>query len=145
MRGNDAWFDRLRRGLARCEGVRSVAVNPGTASVLILHTSSLDRIAAWANDHGFFALQADTQTAEPASAHFAGRLAAADTRVHEMSGGLVDGRSLVFVGLLVAAAWQLLRGNVWPAAGSLAWYAFNSLPAFRPAPQARQRATRASG
>jgi hypothetical protein len=141
-RGDQAWFERMRRGLARCDGVRSVDVNAKTASVLVVHATDFDTLTTWAAEHELFVLEIPEPAAVPASAQFADRLAAVDTRVHHLSGGLVDGRAVAFVALVAAAGWQLLRGNAWPAAGSLVWYAFSVLPGRRPG-SSRRRAQKA--
>jgi hypothetical protein len=45
-----------------------------------------------------------------------------------MTSGQFDGKEAALLGLLLAGAYQIVRGNLWPAAGTLVWYAFSLLP-----------------
>jgi hypothetical protein len=128
-RRNATWFEQARRTLLECGAVRSVAVNPLSASILVTHAADFDQVVEFAAARGLFAVQAPSMPAIPASEHFAGKLRKVDTRLQELSRGAVDARAVAFAGLLLAGVWQLLRGNILPAAGSLVWYAFSSLPA----------------
>jgi hypothetical protein len=132
-RRDAAWFEHARRTLLQCDGVQAVEINPATGSVLVRHTADFEKIVEWAGAHDLFEVRVPAAPATPASAQFAAGLSGVDARINSLSRGAVDGRALVFAGLLAAGAWQLLRGNVWPAAGSLVWYAFNALPGVRQA------------
>jgi hypothetical protein len=128
-RKNEQFFAQAEESLKRCEGVSKVETNPLTGSILILHSSSIEEIKEFAEKEDLFVIQtANNSAAPPLSEQISTGLKSFDTRVAEMTSGRFDGKEAALLGLLVAGAYQIVRGNLWPAAGTLAWYALSLLP-----------------
>jgi hypothetical protein len=128
-RKNEPFFAQAEESLKKCEGVLKVETNPLTGSILILHSSSIEEIKEFAEREDLFAIQTPNgSVARPFSEQISTGLKSLDTRVAEMTSGQFDGKEAALLGLLLAGAYQIVRGNLWPAAGTLVWYAFSLLP-----------------
>jgi hypothetical protein len=130
-RNNERFFAQAEESLKKCESIVKVETNPLTGSILILHSSGIDEIKEFAEREGLFIIQAANDPAPPPPPLFeqiSTGLKSFDTRVGEMSNGQLNGREMALSGLLIAAAYQLVRGNLFPAGGTLVWYALNLLP-----------------
>jgi Heavy metal associated domain 2 len=117
--------------LSRCPGVNSVRTNQRTGSVLVQHgDGDLDVIVLYAQESDLFDLNLEGARGPEASptAIVERRLARLDSWVRSETGDRSTLGSVTFVALLVAAVWQAARGQVLPAAATLAWYAFALAP-----------------
>ena len=113
--------------LGKCEGIESLQVNPLTGSVLLLHHVDLSIIARCAEQGEVFLL-AQPVPALPVTQQIAVHFHSLDQRLQRTSGGKLDLGAAAFFGLTLAASYQLLRRNVWPAGVTLLWYAASLLP-----------------
>jgi hypothetical protein len=132
MRRNEAYFVNVEKSLRECKGVAGVETNALTASVLVYHASSLDAIKEFAEGRNLFLIEAEPAPEKVNSlskALLSGRVAeglkSLDQRIVTITGGKLDGKEAAFSGLLLAAAYQMLKGNLFPAGGTLLWYALN--------------------
>lgn len=128
-RKNEQFFAQAEESLMKCEGVSKVETNPLTGSILILHSSSIEEIKEFAEREDLFVVQTPNNSVpRPLSKLISTGLKSLDTRVAEKTNGQFDGKEAALLGLLLAGAYQIVRGNLWPAAGTLVWYAFSLLP-----------------
>ncbi|HEX5081309.1 MAG TPA: hypothetical protein VFY40_04650 [Blastocatellia bacterium] len=124
MRRNDAYFQNVQKALQECNGVAGVETNPLTASVLVYHFSSLDKIKEFAEGRNLFLIEAKPESSESLpSERISAQLKSLDQRIMEITGGRLDGKEAAFSGLLLAAAYQVFKGSVLPAGATLVWYA----------------------
>jgi hypothetical protein len=129
-RGDSAYFANVTEQLGQCPGVSSVIASEVTGSVLVLHEApEPDVLVAYARTFELFNLPAATVPAVHAGrppaeliTHSLGHL---DQWIRAETGSCTDLRSLVLTGLIGAAVWQTLRGQLLPAAATLIWYALS--------------------
>jgi hypothetical protein len=125
---DDRFFAEAKRQIETWPGVRRVEVNPLTGSVLILFEESAaapGEIERRARESGLFAVEssaAERKRMPPAEAAVE-RVRRLDERLREWTGGAGDLRSVVFLSLIAAGAFQLMRGKVAAPAVTLFWYA----------------------
>lgn len=128
-RKNQQFFAQAQESLKNCEGVFKVETNPLIGSILLLHSSSIEEIKEFAEREALFVIQtANDPPAPPLFEQISTGLKSLDTRVAEMTGGQINGKEVALSGLLLAAAYQMVLGNFWPAGGTLVWYALTLLP-----------------
>ena len=116
--------ERLQRD---CPGVRTVRVNPLTASVLILHAGSFPPLGPFAAGAGLFRLEATPPPLQPVGPALRSAASAIDRSVRRSAGGTWDLWTLLALLLLTLALVQARRGAVLPPAVSLAWQALTAL------------------
>jgi hypothetical protein len=128
-RRNAPYFEEIEVALAEYPGVTKVTTQPLTASVLIIYDKSFDLAEVTA-----LAEQAELFVLSPKKARFATitevatlRLRTMDDQMRDLTGGLMDLRSLLFVMLLAMAIRQLLRGNIMAPALTLIAFALQVL------------------
>ncbi len=116
-------LDRLAVELALVEGVRSVAVNPLTGSVLVHHDGPAEALVERVRSRGL--LRVDSlEPREPAlRERLARRLARLDRTIDRATRGELDLAGAALLGLLLLALVQLARGRIAGPALSLLWYA----------------------
>lgn len=126
------YFENGADKLAELDGTGSVVANPGTASFLVLHRTSLEALGDFARAKGLFDLKLhdETNAAGPRSLPhaFADSFDLADLALRIRTGGRVDLVSIIFGALVAAAGFQMYRGKTLPAGVSLLHYAFHLIP-----------------
>jgi hypothetical protein len=121
-----AYFDDVARALAECDGVRDVRASALTGSVLVIHTTTLEAIAAFGAQRGLFALapgahevalarERSWPIAKNAKNAKHDPLARSDTRARRLSASLAS-----------LGALQTVRGQVMAPALTLFWYAYDA-------------------
>lgn len=120
-RGDIEFFSLAGQWLSECPGVTQVEVNARTGSLLIRHTVPFPQIAAFADDHNLFTLQADNESSGSISHQASANLAWVNTRLAQLSAGTLDLRSVLFLSLLVLCLVQIYRGQILIPAGALLW------------------------
>jgi hypothetical protein len=127
-RGDADYFSRLREQLGQCPGVLSVTTSAVTGSVLVIHEAAdSDTLLSYARTFELFELAVENAGAvervrSPAEI-LTHNLERMDRWVRTETRQTTDLRSLALTGLIGAAVWQALRGQVFPAAATLVWYA----------------------
>jgi hypothetical protein len=127
-RRDDAYFAHVAQQLRQCPSVVEVIVTPLTGSVLVRHEGTdIEVIAGYGKAFELFEVGVPARHpdhAEPLPDQvIRERLDRIDRWMRRESGDHADARSMALLGLLAAAVWQLARGNVLPAGGTLLWYA----------------------
>jgi len=123
QRRNSEYFAKIRKCLAKLEGVQSVETNYLSGSVLVLHQSSPRAIQDYAEEKGLFQVRRSNSPVVALSQRIASGLRQVEGRVNAFTQGEVDMTGLAFLGLAVAGGYQILKKNVWPAGVTLLWYA----------------------
>jgi Heavy metal associated domain 2 len=117
--------------LSRCPSVTSARTNQHTGSVVVEHgDGDLDVILLYAQESDLFDLdlRGPREPGASPAAIVAHRLARLDSWVRSETGDRSTLGSVTFVALIAAAVWQAARGQILPAAGTLAWYALALAP-----------------
>jgi hypothetical protein len=122
-RNRREYFARVRDRLAKMEGVESVETNWATGSVLLLHNSTSEQVARFAQEQGLFEVRAGEPLATAVSQRMAQGASRVVQRVNNLTRGEVDFPGLVVLGFTAAGLVQVLRRNAWPAGMTLFWYA----------------------
>lgn len=125
-RGDPAFFAETAQRLEQCDGVNEVRATPVTASLLIMHATSLEAIAAWASQQQLFSLRSGPAAAgsqprphDPAIWRTM-RPAAPDLQKQQDRRARIVSTSLVGLGAL-----QTIRGQIFAPAITLFWYAYD--------------------
>ena len=125
----DADVTGLEDAVAALPGVRSVAWQPRTRGLLVLHDPAVDvstvlDTVAQHTDVELPDVPAPAEPEPPLTTLLARPVSDLNERLHRLSGGLADLRSLAPAALVAWAALELLRGRGAPLAWSSAlWYA----------------------
>ncbi|MFN3324193.1 MAG: HMA2 domain-containing protein [Bryobacteraceae bacterium] len=122
-RGDQGYFSELERSLASCQGIASVRVNPTTGSVLVLHHASPDAIVSYAHERSLFQPATVLMKVEKITESICAPFLDLDSRIQRLSEGRLDLRGSAVLGLAALSVAQMLRHRVWPAGGTLLWYA----------------------
>ncbi|OPY76379.1 MAG: hypothetical protein A4E64_01538 [Syntrophorhabdus sp. PtaU1.Bin058] len=125
-RRNAEYFTALEKDLITIEGVESVIANPVTASLLLVHNVSLERLSEYAAEKQLFSLihiPPKQMTFHDSLTHNFNVL---DKKVKDYTQGATDIGSLAFLGLAGAGIYQISKGNFTaPAWYTAFWYALN--------------------
>lgn len=126
-RRDEAFFGTVAERLSGWDSVDRVEVNPLTASVLVHCGNSDALVVEMERRNDLFALVADPAENGDGKPRIVltdrvTRLwKQGDKALRRWSDGSTDIRSAAFVVLIATAAYQLLRGQVFPPAGTLLW------------------------
>ena len=140
-RRDEAFFDAVKERLSRWSSVKSVEVNPITASVLVYFTGASSLFIDHQQRNDLFRLTMPepemlrnglSNGGAPLLDRARSGVERVDLRLHDRSGGQVDLRSLAFLGLVGAGLVQLANGCISAPAITLFWYAGDLLGIWRP-------------
>jgi hypothetical protein len=121
-RGDTRYFETVREGLCRLDGVGPVEINPTTGSILVWHATPFDDVSGRAQQSRLFAVDRSLTAAPPAASS-----SELGPSIRSPFGPLANPRLAAFALLLGLGLIQLLRGQVMPPAISLLWYATTAL------------------
>lgn len=111
-RGDTAYFNEVKAQLESEKGIAGVEVNPKTASVLVFHGTTEEKVAQAAAKTGLFAVSAEAVHHDPGQ-HFVGLGP--------------DLKRLVPPFLILLALIQVMRGNLFAPASALFLTALNMM------------------
>lgn len=126
-KGNAAFLADMAGRIAALPPVTDVAQRPLTGSLVVSYQGPAEALLAAAGAADLVDLVLEEA---PGSAADAARERAvlADLLVALKTGGVLDIRSLAFLGFLGVGLWQLARGGpLWPPAATAFWYAASAL------------------
>lgn len=133
-KGDMVYFAELAEGFADCQTITQLELNPVSASVLICHDHSDNflTIAGFAQKNGLFSIIDKPEETfnfpkKPVTNFASAGVARIDQSLSDFTGGLLDGRSLLFLALIGLAIRQMSKEHVLGASSSLLWYAFRVL------------------
>ncbi len=119
-----AFFQDVAARLNGIEGVQA-SVTPETSSVLIHYQGDLESLlisAAAAGLEKFIDLEMGDEPLAPLADRIIDQAATVEQKLLASTGGQIDGRSFVMLGLMLAAGVQLFRGQLFGPAVPLLWY-----------------------
>ncbi|WP_225071264.1 HMA2 domain-containing protein [Desulfuromonas sp. CSMB_57] len=130
QRGNQAFFAALRDKLADCHSISQVTVNPGTASLLVLHNGDLSEVAEFVASEKIFCLAPQVgpkaSGVRPVTAATRQWFRHVDGQVQSLSNNSLSLPEVAFLTLIGGGLWQIARGNlVAPAWYTCFWYGLN--------------------
>lgn len=125
-RRDEAFFQRVAAQLSDWESVERVEINPLTASVLILFRDADALFAEMERRNRPFTIASDPEAVNGTQRQvLTDRVTKlwkeGDKALRRFSGGQTDLRSAAFAVLVATAAYQALRGRIFPPAGTLLW------------------------
>jgi hypothetical protein len=125
-KGNAAYFSTLKEYFTHLEGVKRVEANALTGSVVLIHSSDLKSIIAFAKEHSLFRLN-ELRTSMPAlSRNIVKTFSDFDRGVKRFTGNEVDVPGIAFLTLLGLGIYEIARGNfAAPAWYTAFWYSLN--------------------
>jgi hypothetical protein len=118
--------------LSTCPAVSVVEANPLTGSVLIRHTGPFSKIATFAGEGKIFIVTADIVSPITVTNRAAANLAWLEEQFTQLSGGRLDLRSAILIGLLALSVAQITRGEIMAPAVTLLWYAVQLIGVDKP-------------
>ncbi|MGC1456437.1 MAG: HMA2 domain-containing protein [Nitrospirota bacterium] len=128
-KGNLAVLKSYGDQLAACPGVLSIEVNPGTGSILLLHQTTVRKIAEYARSGGLFSLEEQKSSRVPSAElhrNLGETFKSIDRQIQTLTDGDMDLSGFAVAALIVAGSAQILTGNAGPIPWSAAyWYAYN--------------------
>ena len=124
-RGDAAYFRQVETKLESVPGIQEVSANPTTGSVLIHHEENTAALVQHVMELRLFQIvPPEVEALNPnLTIELAKKLEETDRRVRKATGGRVDLNGAMIVASLAAGIYQILRGEILPAGGSLVWYA----------------------
>lgn len=121
-RGDSDYFAEVARRLGQCPGVRQIAVNPLTGSILIEHESETAAILDFAETGDVVSLKPQEDVV-PLAVTVREGAAEMDRRLREAAGNALDLWSATSLVFLALACVQLARGHYVGPASTLLWTA----------------------
>jgi hypothetical protein len=128
---NSGWFQAVVDRLMECPGVEYVEASPLTATLLVIHKSSVPELTEYAAQEELFELEEIPDRHELLSSRLIKGLDRLGKQVESFAGGEADVPGMAAVGLVVVGLTQMARHRTWPAGATLVWYALNILKDIR--------------
>lgn len=126
-RGNADYFSNLSENLARFENVRNVRANPVTGSVALEFAGSLDEVLRRAEEDDLLTIaEVATTDKNPFAAAGLNAFSAAVPPVNLVSGRDMNRMFMLGLMLLAVSLIQAFRGQWFPPALSVFWYAWEA-------------------
>ena len=126
-RHDPAFFAEVKTAVEAWPGIQEVQTNPRTASVLVFFSDPAAALAHAQDCHLF-----EVHEAEPTASHGSAvpiaeraedRARGLSGWLEQITGGRTDLRSLLLLGLVGAAGYEVYRGNIQSPSTSLLWCA----------------------
>lgn len=134
-KGDEAYFSSLKTLFSTYPGIEKLEVNPLTGSVLFVQTGNPpDRkvLAEYAQKNNLFRLGDLIPRSVNLSWTISNQLQELENRMRDFTRGTLDFPGLVFLGLVSAGLFQILRGNLAPIPWYTAfWYGFSVYEFFK--------------
>ena len=128
------FFSTARQHLSQRSGVQAVEVNPATASILIHSSDSAAVLEALGREGLLTLVEQPTVTAQASPLEqVRQQLSEWDRQLQEWTGIRHDTRAYIFGALVLSAAYQFARGDIFAPATTLLWYAGEALRLWVPA------------
>ncbi len=126
-KGDSNYFKSIIQKLSEIEEIKSIEVNPISGSILIKHTTDIEKIAEFAQRSNIFYLIKNNKT-RPTDLHstISRAFTEMNRKVKGVTGGSFDIADAAFLSLLGLGIYQISRGNfAAPAWYTAFWYAFS--------------------
>jgi hypothetical protein len=125
-RKDPAYFDMVRERLETLAGVAAIGVNPVTGCILLEHPDRpWDELMPELRRLRLFELVEEPEPVRPAIEPLLAGISRFDRTLTEESSGLLDLKTLAYVGLMVFSIRQILQGHVLGPALPMLWNAMS--------------------
>lgn len=124
-KGDSNYFKAIMQKLSEIKEIKSIEINPIAGSILIKHTTDIEKIAEFARKSSMFSLIHNKT--KPTDLHNVTSKAfkAMNKKVQGFTGGSFDIADAAFLSLLGLGIYQISKGNfAAPAWYTAFWYAF---------------------
>lgn len=125
-KGNAAYFSTLKEYFTHLEGVKQVETNALTGSLVLIHTSDLRSITAFAEERSLFKLNKISSSMPALSRNVVKTFSDFDKGMKRFTGNELDVPGMAFLTLLGFGIYEIARGNfAAPAWYTAFWYSLN--------------------
>lgn len=125
-RKDPAYFDMVRERLETLTGVAAIRVNPLTGCILLEHPDQpWDELTPELHRLRLFELVEKPEPVRPAIEPLLAGISRVDRTLTEESSGLLDLKTLAYLGLLVFSIRQIMQGHVLGPALPMLWNAMS--------------------
>jgi Heavy metal associated domain 2 len=131
------FFSSTREYFSRQPTVEAVKVNPLTASVLIHASDARSLVESLGRDGPFILVELSETAERNALEQVREQLSQWDAQLQRWTGSRHDARVYVFFVLVLSAAYQLVKGEIFAPAATLLWYSAEALRLWVPSDKAR--------
>jgi Heavy metal associated domain 2 len=126
MKGKASYFSTLKEYFTHFEGVKHVDTNVLTGSLVLIHSSDLRSIVAFAEDHSLFKLNKVNSSVPALSRNIVKTFSDFDKGVKRFTGNELDVPGVAFLTLAGFGVYEIARGNfAAPAWYTAFWYSLN--------------------
>jgi hypothetical protein len=123
-RGDAEYFASLQQSLIAFPAIVDLRANPNTGSLVIVHDdTSLLPLKEYAEENQLFILEEIDYKPEVVLQRASSGFETIDTRIKSLTGGDIDLRSALFLGLVAMSIRQLSQGNIMGPAATIFWQA----------------------
>ncbi len=115
---NGHFFQSVMDSLSNLSGVERIEINPVTGSILMIHSTDVEKIAQYARENGLFEIESGRR---PISSFHQAAVKAfhtLDRQVKGLTGEGINLGALASIALIGAGTYQILRGNF----AAIPWY-----------------------
>jgi hypothetical protein len=120
------FFSAMRQRLEQRPAVRSVEVNPATASILI-HSSDSQALLRALEQEGVPIVEEFRESQRSSLEEVRAQLIEWNKSLQQWTGSRNDARAYIFIALVLSAIYQISRGDIFAPAATLLWYAGEAL------------------
>lgn len=126
-RHDPSFFVDAQRRLGERSSVNSVEINPATGSILLHCADARSLLDELERDAPFVIVERLPSQQAPSLDEVRRRLVSWENDIQSWTGTRQDVRVYLFFALVLSAAYQLARGNIFAPAATLIWYASEAL------------------
>lgn len=127
-KGKEDYFVSLKDKMSTVEGIINIKTNPITGSVVFLHSCDFREIVNYAESQNLFRVITTQHSVTPINEKISNVFISVNNKITQITTGYLDLRTLIFLSLMGAGIYQIIRGNLLiPAWYTAFWYAFNIL------------------
>ncbi len=125
-RGDLYYFNSLKEQLSGFSGIETIDLNPMLGSIIIRHTSEIEKIANYARERNIFDLKNNKINSKGLHLTISRVYQDINGKIKGITGGDIDIPGIAFLTLLGLGIYQISRGNfAAPAWYTAFWYALN--------------------
>ncbi len=135
MKGNQEYFNKVRRQFDELDFVERVEINPVTGSVLLLlHRGESEKLTEFVREKQLFSIKYEEEVISSQKKRKSIRdclydgLSKANGKTRDLTGGALDLADITVIFLLSSSVYQIAKGNIGlPQWHTGLWYAVNTL------------------
>ncbi|MGD8311664.1 MAG: hypothetical protein PVJ66_03640 [Gammaproteobacteria bacterium] len=125
-RKDPAYFEQVRDKLDPLSGIMETRINSTTGCILLLHPQiPWSELAARLRQLDLFTIMESPEPVRPAIEPLAAGISTLDRLIADESAGVLDLKTLAYIGLMVFTVRQIMLGNVLGPAVPMLWNAMS--------------------